>query len=71
MNRLNLKRLLSGRKKHIIFYWAVKILYNEEDILEQDDETDKYIKALDDFDVDDMEEELKPVGNVESEEYRR
>ncbi len=71
MNRLNLKRLLSWRKKHIIFYWAVKILYNEEDILEQDDETDKYIKVLDDFDVDVIEEELKPVGNVESEEYRR
>ncbi len=46
--------------------------YKEEDILEQDDEIDKYIKALalDNSDVDDIEEELEPVGNVESEEYR-
>jgi hypothetical protein len=44
--------------------------YNEEEILEQDDEIDRYIKVLDDSDVDDIEEELKPVGNVESEEYR-
>ena len=45
--------------------------YSKENILEQDDETDKQIKVLDDFDVDDIEEELKPVGNVESEEYGR
>jgi hypothetical protein len=44
--------------------------YNKEDILEQDDETDKYMRALDDSDVDDIEEQLKTVCNVESEEYR-
>jgi hypothetical protein len=43
--------------------------YNEKEILE-DDEIDDHIKALDDSDVDDVEEDLKPVGNVESEEYR-
>ncbi len=47
------------------------MLYNEEDIVEEDDEIEKNIKALDDSDVDDIEEEeLKPVGNIESEEYR-
>jgi hypothetical protein len=35
--------------------------YNEEDMLEQDAEIDKYIKALDDSDVDDNEEALKLV----------
>ena len=44
--------------------------YNKEDILEQDDETDKYMRALDDSDVDDIEEQLNTVCNVESEEYR-
>ena len=44
--------------------------YNKEDILEQDDETDKYMRALDDSDIDDIEEQLKTVCNVESEEYR-
>jgi len=43
--------------------------YSKENILEQDDETDKYSKALDDSDVDDIEEELKTC-NIESEEYR-
>ncbi len=41
-----------------------------EDILEEDDEIDKCIKALDDSDIDDIAEELKSVGKVESEEYR-
>ena len=45
--------------------------HNKKDILEQDDETDKYMKALDDSDVNNIEEELKTVCNVESDEYRR
>jgi hypothetical protein len=44
--------------------------YSTEDILEKDDETDKYTRALDDSDVDDIEEEFKTGCNVESEEYR-
>jgi hypothetical protein len=44
--------------------------YNKEDILEEDDETDKYMKALDDSDVDDIEEEFKTVCDVGSKEYR-
>jgi len=44
--------------------------YNKEDILEQNDETDKYMKTLDDSDVDNIEEELKTVCNVKSEGYR-
>ncbi len=44
--------------------------YKMEDILEEDDEIDKCIKSLDDSDIDDIEEELKSVGKVESEEYR-
>ncbi|CAF1322499.1 unnamed protein product [Rotaria sordida] len=43
--------------------------YNEEDIFEQDDEIDQYTKALDDSDIDDIEDDMKPVGNIESEEY--
>ncbi|CAF2847480.1 unnamed protein product [Rotaria sp. Silwood2] len=38
------------------------MLYNEEDIFEQDDEIDQYTKALDDSDVDDIEDDMKPVG---------
>jgi len=44
--------------------------HKNEDISEQDDETDKCMTALDDSDVDDIEEELKPIGDGESEEYR-
>ena len=43
--------------------------YSKENILEQDDEIDKYVKTLDDSDMDDVEEELKAC-NIESEEYR-
>ncbi len=43
--------------------------YSKENILEQDDEVDKYVKTLDDSDVDDIEEELNAF-NIESEEYR-
>jgi hypothetical protein len=43
--------------------------YSKENILEQDDEIDKYVKNLDDSDMDDIEEELKAY-NIESEEYR-
>ncbi len=43
--------------------------YSKENILEQDDEVDKYVKNLDDSDMDDIEEELNAF-NIESEEYR-
>jgi len=43
--------------------------YSKENILEQDDEVDKYVRTLDDSDVDDIEEELNAF-NIESEEYR-
>jgi len=44
--------------------------YNKEDILEQNAETDKHMKTLDDSDFDDIVEELKTVCNVKSEGYR-
>jgi hypothetical protein len=43
--------------------------YSKENILEQDDEVDNYVKNLDDSDMDDIEEELNAF-NIESEEYR-
>lgn len=44
--------------------------YQEENIIDQDGDVDNYMKALDDSDVDDIEEELKQMNDSESEEYR-
>lgn len=66
------KRFTSNpsNRKYGIFYRIVKMSYYDDNILEEDNEINTNIKVLDDSDVDDIEEELKQVDNVESEEYR-
>jgi hypothetical protein len=43
--------------------------YNQEDILEQDNEVE-CMNVLDDSDVDDITEEMKLTRDTESDEYR-
>jgi len=81
MNRLNLYSLESSktknnkvvcdREKIIFFCGKLKMSCNKEDILEYDNEAD-YTNALDDSDVDEIEDEMKLtcVCDGGSEEYR-
>ncbi len=79
MNRLNLYSLKSSkpknnkivcdREKIVFFRWKLKMACNKEDILEYDNEAD-YTNALDDSDIDEIEDEMKLTCNTESEEYR-
>ncbi|CAF3901713.1 unnamed protein product, partial [Rotaria sp. Silwood1] len=41
----------------------------EENVINQEDEVENYMKALDDSDIDDIVEELKQMNHSESEEY--
>lgn len=72
MNKYNLKRLVLKRAKLFhkeIVYFIIKMSYKKEEVV-KDYEMDDHIGPLADSDVDDVEEEQKPVDKVESEEYR-